>query len=249
MERLWRGALIPVALLAIWEAAARSGALVYDSLSFPSAILRAGLGALADGSILVATWQTCEGALTGLVFGTVVGILLGSVLGLWSSVARMAGPTFDALRAIPAVALMPIALLMFGWGLSMEATVVAYACTWPVFIATWSAVRGIEPRLLEVADVLEMGFAERLRKIVLPAAFARINVGVRLALGVALVVAVTVEIAVNPRGLGYSLVLAQQSMKSDLMFAEILWLALLGYILNAALRTVETPVHAGRSAP
>ena len=155
--------------------------------------------------------------------------------------ARMAGPTFDALRAIPAVALMPLALLMFGWGLSLEASVVAYACAWPVLIATWAAVRGVEPRLLEVADVLEMRFGERLCKIVLPAAFARINVGLRIALGVALVVAVTVEIAVNPRGLGYSLVLAQQSLKADLMYAQLLWLALIGYLLNAILKTVDAP--------
>ena len=86
-----------------------------------------------------------------------------------------------------------------------------------------------------------MSFADRLFKIVLPAAFARINVGVRVALGVALVVAVTVEIAVNPRGLGYALVLAQQSLKPDLMFAQIVWLALIGFLLNALLRTVETP--------
>jgi NitT/TauT family transport system permease protein len=130
---------------------------------------------------------------------------------------------------------------MMGWGLSMEASVVAYACTWPVLIATWSAVRGVEPRLLEVADVLEMRFGERLHRIVLPAAFVRINIGVRIALGVALVVAVTVEIAVNPRGLGYSLVLAQQSLKADLMYAQLLWLALIGYLLNAILKTVETP--------
>jgi NitT/TauT family transport system permease protein len=241
MGRVWRGALLPILVLLTWEVAARSGLLLYDSLSYPSAIFRAGLGAIADGSILLATWQTCQAALLGLAIGTFAGVLLGSVLGLWSSMARMAGPTFDALRAIPAVALMPLALLMFGWGLSMEACTVAYACTWPVLIATWAAVRGVETRLLEVADVLEMGFGERLRKIVLPAAFARINVGIRIALGVALVVAVTVEIAVNPRGLGYSLVLAQQSLKADLMYAQILWLALIGFLLNAALRTVEAP--------
>ena len=68
-----------------------------------------------------------------------------------------------------------------------------------------AAVRGIEPRLLEVAQALELSFAERMRKIILPAALGRINVGVRVAVGFALVVAVTVEIVVNPRGLGYSL--------------------------------------------
>lgn len=246
MQRIWRGALIPLALLLLWELAARKGALVYESLSYPTAILAAGVGALADGTLLLATWQTCQAALLGLAIGTWVGVLLGAVLGLWPQLARTAGPTFDALRAIPAVALMPLALLMFGWGLSMEACTVAYACTWPVLIATWAAVRGVEPRLLEVADMLEMGFSDRLRKIVLPAAFARINVGIRIALGVALVVAVTVEIAVNPRGLGYGLVLAQQSLKADLMYAQILWLALLGFLLNAALRTVETPGQSGR---
>ncbi|MDB5641990.1 MAG: hypothetical protein JWN07_1307, partial [Hyphomicrobiales bacterium] len=143
MQRILKGALVPVAFLLVWELAALSGALVYESLSQPSAILRAGLGAVLDGSILIATWQTCEGALLGLAIGSVVGILLGSMLGLSSSLAAVTGPTFDALRAIPAVALMPLALLMFGWGVSMEATVVAYACAWPVLIATWAAVRGV----------------------------------------------------------------------------------------------------------
>lgn len=246
MGRLLRGALLPILFLLLWEFAAKSGWLVYDSLSWPSAILRAGLGALMDGSLLLATWQTCQAALLGLFIGSTIGVLLGSILGLWNFMARMAGPTFDALRAIPSIALMPLFLLMLGWGLSMEASVVAYACTWPVLIATWAAVRGVEPRLLEVADVLEMQFSERLRKIVLPAAFARINVGLRIALGVALVVAVTVEIAVNPRGLGYGLVLAQQSLKADLMYAQLLWLALIGYLLNALLKTVDGPGDGAR---
>ena len=243
-RRFLRGALFPISFLALWEFASHVGWLRYDSLSWPSAIAAAFWTSLLDGSILLATWQTCQSALLGLAIGAVIGILLGAILGLWTPIARMAGPTFDALRAIPSIAWMPVGLLVFGWGLMMESAVVAYATTWPILIATWSAVRGVEPRLLEVADVLEMNFTERLFKIVLPAAFGRINVGLRIALGVALVVAVTVEIAVNPRGLGYALVLAQQSLRADLMYAQILWLALIGFLLNAALKTVD----AGRTA-
>ena len=139
--RLLRGMLFPFLILFAWEVSARTGVLIYESLSYPSAILRAGIAAFADGSILIATWQTCVSALIGLAAGSVIGILLGSVLGLWPAAGRTAGPTFDALRAIPAVALMPLSLLLFGWGVSMEALVVAYACTWPVFIATGAAVR------------------------------------------------------------------------------------------------------------
>lgn len=241
MRKFLRGALFPVSFLMLWEVATRAGWLQYESLSWPSAIAAAGWTALLDGSILQATWETCQSALLGLAIGAGIGILLGSILGLWTPIARMAGPTFDALRAIPSVAWMPVGLLIFGWGIRMESAVVAYATTWPILIATWAAVRGVEPRLLEVADVLEMSFSERLVKIVLPAAFGRINVGLRIALGVALVVAVTVEIAVNPRGLGYSLVLAQQSLRADLMYAQILWLALIGFLLNALLKTADGP--------
>jgi NitT/TauT family transport system permease protein len=139
------------------------------------------------------------------------------------------------LRPIPSIALMPLALLMFGFGLTMEASVVAFACVWPVLLVTIAAVRGIEPRLLELARTLEMSFASSLRKIILPAALARIVVGLRVAVGVSLVVAITVEIVINPRGLGYGMIIASQSLRPDLMYAQLLWLGLLGWGLNTAL--------------
>ena len=72
-------------------------------------------------------------------------------------------------------------------------------------------------------------------KVVLPAAFARINVGLRVAAAISLVVAVTIEIVLNPRGLGYHLVLAQQSLQIGLMWAQLVWLCLLGFVLNLLL--------------
>lgn len=250
MRRLRRALLFPVLLVLLWEISSRSGILNLEYLSRPSDILHAGLGALRDGSILLATWQTFEAAFFGLLLAVVVGILTGTILGLSMTAERIAGPTIEALRPIPAVAFIPLSLLLFGFGLSMEGAVVAYACVWPILIATIGAVRGIEPRLLEVARALEMPFATRLWKIVLPAALSRINVGVRVAVGFALVVAVTVEIIVNPRGLGYSLILAQQSLQVDLMYAQLLWLCIIGYAINALLRTVRIaqPAMAGGRA-
>jgi len=113
--------------------------------------------------------------------------------------------------------------------------VVAFACVWPVLLVTIAAVRGIEPRLLELARTLEMSFGSCLRKIILPAALARIVVGLRVSVGISLVVAITVEIVINPRGLGYGMIIASQSLKPDLMYAQLLWLGLLGWGLNEAL--------------
>lgn len=238
MKRILIGSILPALFIAIWEISSRTGLLTLESLSRPSDILRAGIAGLADGSILAATVQTFETALFGLALAAAAGIIAGAVLGLSPVLERVVDPTIEALRPIPAVAFIPLALMMFGFGISMEATIVAYACVWPILIVTISAVKAIEPRLLEVADALEMSFLERLRKIILPAAFVRINVGLRVATGIALVVAVTVEIVLNPRGLGYSLMLAQQSLRVDIMYAQLLWLCVVGYVLNALLRNM-----------
>ena len=102
-------------------------------------------------------------------------------------------------------------------------------------------VQDEKPRLLELAASLQLGFAARLSKIVVPAALGRIAVGLRLALGIALVVAVTVEIVLNPRGLGYSMIFAQQALRSDLMYAQLLWLGLVGWLLNYAAQKAVGP--------
>jgi NitT/TauT family transport system permease protein len=133
---------------------------------------------------------------------------------------------------------MPLALMMFGFGVGLEASVVAYACVWPILIVTIAAVRAIEGRLLEVAAVLELPLWKRMTKIVLPAAFERINIGLRVSAAISLVVAVTVEIVLNPRGLGYNLILAEQSLQIGLMWAQLVWLCLLGYVLNLVLSHV-----------
>lgn len=235
MRRGILGSIIPIVILCAWEILSRIGTLSFDAFSRPTDIASALLSSLMDGSLLVATWQTFESALLGLAIATVVGVLTGAMLGLMPIAERITSPTIEALRPIPAIAFMPLALMMFGFGVSMEASIVAYACVWPILIVTIGAVRAIERRLLEVAEVLELPFPARLWKIILPAAFARINVGLRIAAAIAVVVAVTVEIVLNPRGLGYHLILAQQSLKIGLMYAQLVWLCVIGYLLNAAL--------------
>ncbi|HZD91638.1 MAG TPA: ABC transporter permease subunit [Pseudolabrys sp.] len=237
------GLIIPVLLLLLWELLGRVGAIPVDAVSTPSAIAAAWAHSLVDGSLLLATWQTFETALAGLALATIIGVLAGVALGLMPVLEQVTGPTIEALRPIPAIAFMPLALMMFGFGVALEASIVTYACVWPILIVTIGAVRAIEPRLLEVAAVLEMPLTDRLRKIVLPAALARINVGVRIAAAIALVVAVTVEIVLNPRGLGYHLILAQQSMQVALMYAQLFWLCVIGLLLNILLRNMGGPVR------
>jgi len=234
-----RGVAIPALLLALWEAGAALGVVPEDTMSRPSAIAVAGWRALWDGSLVLATIQTFQCALIGLALAAMIAIASGVLIGLLPALEAVVGPTLDAIRPVPAVAIIPLALLIYGFGVRMEVLVVTFACVWPILIVAVSAVRGMEPRLMDIARTLEMSLAARLWRIVLPAVLARIAVGVRVSAGIALVVAVTVEIVLNPQGLGYSLTVAAQSLHPDLMWAELLWVGLTGWAFNRLLTMID----------
>ena len=247
MSDLLKGRAVPLALLLLAEAALRLSGLHSDAVAPPSAVLAALAGALLDGSIAVATGQTLAGATLGLLLGGGIGLMLGVVFGLFRTVDRLMDVTVEAIRPVPSIALIPIALLALGFGTGMEVGIVAFSCLWPVLVLTRTAIAGIEPHLIEVARVLGLSFPQRVLKIVLPAAFPRLIVALRLAFGIALVVAVTVEIAADPRGLGNAIMVAQQALEPALMRAYLLWIGLLGVILNALLTLAQNHLL-GRAA-
>lgn len=230
-----RGFVIPLGLVVAAEVAARATGWESSMLAAPSDVIAAFWAALIDGTLLTATLQTLATSLGGLALGAAFGLLVGVLLGLVRTVDRLMEFSVEAFRPIPAVALIPIALLVFGFGFRMEIAIVAFAAFWPILILTRAAVAGVEPRLIQVARALGFGIVARVYKIVLPAALPRIFVAFRLAAGIALIVAVTVEIAANPLGLGYNMMLAQQTLRPELMLALLVWLGVVGWGLNQAL--------------
>jgi len=236
----WRGLVVPVGLLLAAEIAALVSPVSSDTLAPPSQIFGAGFIGLGDGTILKATGQTMLAALGGLGLGVGLGLVFGILLGLFVILDRLMEFPVEAFRPIPSVALLPVAMLAFGFGYSMEIAIVAFATFWPVLILTKAAIAGIEPRLLEVSRALGFNLFQRVWKIVLPAALPRIFVAFRLAAGVALIVAVTVEIAINPLGLGYAMMTAQQSLNPALMLALLLWIGVVGWGFNALLMLLQS---------
>jgi len=227
-----KGLVVPALLVLVAEIAAAAAGLQSDSLARPSAIALALAGALADGSIAAATWATLAATLIGLAIGGASGLLAGALLGMSRTADRLMVVSVEIFRPIPSVALIPIAMLVFGFGYRMEFSIVAFATFWPMLIFARTAVAGIEPRLLEVSRALGFGLGARIAKIVLPAALPRVFLALRLSAGIALVVAVTVEISGNTQGLGHALMDAQQSLRPDLMFALLIWVGLIGWGLN-----------------
>jgi NitT/TauT family transport system permease protein len=245
-----KGLLIPAALVALAQIAAWVFGIHSDSLAAPTSIGAALWDSLADGTLLTWSGQTIEAALGGLALGGGLGLVLATAIGLSPAFAGLLELPIELLRPVPSIALLPLALLVFGFGFRMEIAIIAFACFWPVVIIGSAAVRGVEPRLLEVSRVLGLGRLARVVKIVLPAALPRLFTAFRLAAGVALIVAITVEIAINPLGLGYAMMQAQQMLRPELMFAVLVWVGLIGWGMNALLLVAQRLLFgAAGSAP
>jgi NitT/TauT family transport system permease protein len=233
--KLAKAALLPILLLLLWEIVMRVKQVQSDSIAPPSQIFVAFWSALFDGTILRRTAETLRAAMLGLALGGGSALVLSIVLGLIPPAARLAQFTIEVLRPVPAVALIPVAILTLGFGYGMEIALVAFAAFWPVLIYGHAAIVNIDQQLLDLGKVLRLKAFARVTKIVLPATLPRYFVAFRLATAVSLIVAVTVEIAANPLGIGYELMQASQSLHPDLTFALVLWIGLVGWALNTVL--------------
>lgn len=249
--RYLRPFAFPAVLLGALELWARTTGQGSDAIAPPSLALQAFATALGDGSLWQATSFTLGSAALGLLIASVMGVVLGTLLGLSARAARMGFLSVEVLRPIPSVALIPLAMLVFGFGLRMEVSVIAFASFWPMLLLTQAAVRQVEPRLLEVAQALQLGPLDRFSKIVLPAIVPRLFIALRLGVAMALVVAVTVEIAANPYGMGYALMIAQQSLDPALMLAWLFWIGVTGFLINAATLWLQrrVAIRMGEVAP
>jgi NitT/TauT family transport system permease protein len=234
-----RGALLPFVVVAAWELLARGGLLADGTFSRPSHVAVAMLRGVLDGSLARMTVETLSGAGVGWAIGSMLGIAGGVLIGLVPRLRDTVGLAVELLRPVPPVALIPVALLIFGLGPQLDVGVVAFAVFWPVLVMTAAGVRSVDARFLEVARSLRFAAAQRVLLFVLPAAAPRIAVGLRVGAGIALVIAVTTEIIANPRGLGYGVTMASISLQPDVMFADLLWLGVVGVALNAIFEAIE----------
>lgn len=235
-----RRVALPLGLLGLFELGARRAvALGSEVLAPPSAALQALLGAALDGTLWSASAFTLGSAALGLLIGGSLGLVAGVGMGWSPRAARASFVGVELLRSLPTVALLPLFLLAFGYGLPLQVCLVAIGSFWPMLLLAQAAVRQIDPQLLELARLLGLGPARRLASVVLPATLPRLFTALRLSLAFSLQIAVTVEIAGNPHGMGYAMLLAEQSLAPALMIGWLAWIGLIGVLLNAALLRLQ----------
>jgi ABC-type nitrate/sulfonate/bicarbonate transport system permease component len=218
----------------IWEAAARSG--VWSPLLFPS--LAKILGELAlfftKTEMLQEILTSLERALGGFALAALLGILLGIVMGRSRLVGALLDPLFSGTYAVPKLALFPIFIFVFGIGSLSKVALVFLECLYPIAIMTYAGARDVNRALLWSAQNMGASRAAILRRVVIPATTPFIFAGFRVAVPVAMIVVVITEMVASADGLGYQVIYAMSSLRTDRMLAVVIVIAALGYALDKA---------------
>jgi len=179
----------------------------------------------------------------GFAIAVLAGVALGVPLGLSSRARKAAMPPLEFWRAIPPPALLPISIvLLHSIGNVQKVAFIAFFCLFPVLLNTIDGVRGIEPILIETARSYGVPHRERIQRIVLPAALPQIFAGMRTTPPLAVIMMVLSEYFSSTSGVGYVLLISKNTFQLVPMWAAILLIGLLGYVLNLLFLVVERRV-------
>jgi ABC-type nitrate/sulfonate/bicarbonate transport system permease component len=148
----------------------------------------------------------------------------------------------EFLRPIPSVALIPLAILIYGTGLESKVFLAAFASFWQVLVATLYGVQDVDPVATDTARSFGFSRPQRLLRVTLPSAVPYIATGLRIASAVSLILTVTAELVIGAAGLGRSINLARSGGNEELMYALILATGVLGLLLNTIFTRVERRV-------
>ncbi len=182
---------------------------------------------------------TIEHMLGGWLIASIVGIALGALIGSSAGVRATVAPSLEFLRPLPASAVIPVAIAIFGFSSAMALGVIGFGAVWPMMLATKHGFGAVEPRLKEVARALGLSGFETAIKISLPSATPDILAGLRLGLTVALILAVVCEMIAGLDGLGQWVLLAARAYRSADLFAGVILLGAVGVVANALLSLIE----------
>jgi sulfonate transport system permease protein len=245
--RRWRiaGLLLPLAFLALIEALVRASVLPAHLVPAPSSIVETlwQLGGERLGRHLGASTLR---VLAGFGIGAALALLFGAAMGLSRRLDALLDPAFQALRAIPSLAWVPILLLWMGIDEAPKIALVAIGAFFPVQLSVVAGIRGVDRKLIELGEVNRLSRRALFTRILLPASLPQIFTGLRTGLSLAWMFMVAAELIAATRGLGYLLSDGRETGRPDLVFGAILLLALLGKLSDSVLKALEARVLSWR---
>jgi ABC-type nitrate/sulfonate/bicarbonate transport system permease component len=230
--------LFAAAALVLAEAAVRLFDLE-DSVAAPSDAAGALVDQLRDGALSDEIVTTLEVYVQGLALAVAIGVGLGIAIGISRTIEDGTSVLVEFLRPIPAVALIPLAILWFGLGTPMLRFVVAYAAVWPILVHTVYAIHGVDRMLYDVAATSGVTGFRRVARVSVPAALPGIATGVRVSAAIALVVCLTAEFFFGTQGIGAYMQAQQAAYRIPELYAAVILAGLIGLAVDVVLRGTQ----------
>lgn len=242
------GLVAALGILAVWQGAFAFGLVSLSSLPTPVQIVQSLIELVATGALFAPLIHTLWIMLVGAACALVVGTVIGAILGLSKPAYRWGMASVDFLRTIPVVALLPVAVMLWGPSTQSELIITIYAATWVMTVNTAGAFASVDPRLGDVAKVFRLKRLDSVFKVWLPAIASSLLVGARLSAVTAALAAIIAETLVNPQGLGWEIVRAQQALQPDRLWAFAFVAGCFGYFLNRLLIMAASFILPGHQA-
>lgn len=229
----------PVVLLALWQLAADLRWIDPRIFTPPAQIGRAAGRLISAGTLPSDLGVTLARLAVGYAIGSVAGTVVGLLLGVVRPLRAAFGPLFTALYAVPQIALLPLLLVIFGVGETAKVLTVVAVTFFVLEINALSAVRNLDPRLLEAGRAYGATRAKMFRHVLLPGALPSIFTGLRVSIALGLVVITATEFVASNNGLGFLVWNSWQLFEPDQMYVGLVTIALVGVLLTAVITTLE----------
>ena len=237
--------LLPLVVLAAAELAGRLGWTPSNLLPTPTDVARA-LVDLGAHTVLGHVAASTARVVAGYAIGATLALAVGSLVGLSAAARSLLDPSFQALRAIPSLAWVPLLLLWLGIGEAPKLAMIAIGAFFPIYMGVVAGIRGVDRKLVEVARLMRLRPLALVRRVLLPAALPSVMTGLRNGLSLAWMFMVAGELIAASSGLGYLLTDGRETSRADLVLAAIVLLAVLGKLSDTAMARLERRLLAWR---
>ena len=236
------GVLVFFGALAVWELWARAE----GSFLVPTAseVAESAWEVWPTSEFLTEVGMSMKRLAAGFAIAAAIGIGIGLLIGASQAARRTLEPFLEFTRAIPAIAIVPGAIIILGLGDASRIAVIAFGLCFPILVNTAEGVRAIPPEVRDTASMLHVGRVERVCRIYFPSALPSIMAGLRIAVSIGLILVVVSEFVGEGNGLGHWILVQQSVFNVPELYAGVLFLGLLGYVLNRLFLVVERRVLA-----
>jgi ABC-type nitrate/sulfonate/bicarbonate transport system permease component len=233
------GWVLLAGLALVWELVARAG--IYEPLFFPrfTVVVSTFWALTISGEIPSQIAASLKNMFAGYFLAAAVAIPFGVMAGYSRKLFNCAEPTIELIRPLPATAIIPLAMLFLGVGPVEQIFVIFFSCSRIMVVNAIYGARSVDPRLIETARSYGYGGLRLVLRVVLPSALPQIMTGLRISLGIAVIIIIAAELMGSTSGIGFFTMDMQRSYSTAAMYAGVAALCILGYLLSRIFLLVE----------